>query len=80
MLLFVTRFKNHWSNDCEFTLNICFNLRFIIMVAEFEFFDHTIEFSPVIVPIITLLFLFLVFQQFYELSRRLIEPNEQSMA
>ncbi len=50
-----------------------------VRIPEIEFFDLTIEFSPVIIPILTLVFLFFIFQQLYDLSDRLIETKDESM-
>ncbi len=59
---------------------VLLGLSIFIRIPEIEFFDHTIEFSPVIIPIITLISVFLVFQQLDDLSSRLVENRDESMA
>jgi hypothetical protein len=55
-------------------------LSIFVRLPKIEFFDHSIVFSPVILPIITLSFLFFVFQQLYDLSSKIIEPIDKYRA
>jgi hypothetical protein len=57
-----------------------FLLSIFVRIPELEFFDYTIEFSPVVAPIITLIFLFVVFQQLYDLRDRMFEERNNKMA
>jgi hypothetical protein len=55
-------------------------LSVFVRLPEIEFFDYTFQFSPVVIPIITLFLIFFVFQQLYDLSTKFIQPIDRNMA
>jgi hypothetical protein len=54
-------------------------LSIFVRIPEIEFFNYTIEFPPLITPILTLIFLFVVLQQVYDLSNRIKESRNNNL-
>jgi len=50
-----------------------------IRIPEIEFLSYIFESSPVIFPILSLIFLIIAFQQLYDLKSILIEPCNNSV-
>ena len=64
---------NKWN--IRALLIACFALfvfSIFVRIPDIEFYNYTIEFSPVMAPIISLIFLFVVAQQLYELKNKVI--------
>lgn len=57
--------------------SLLFVLSVFIRIPEFQIADYSIRFSPVIMPIITLIFTFIVFWQLYDV-RSLLTDNRRN--
>lgn len=64
--------KNKWNIRILFSACcILFVLSIFVRLPGIEFFNYAIEFSPVIIPIVSLIFLFVVLQQLYDMRNRI---------
>ena len=54
-------------------------LSLFVRIPEIQFLNHTIEFSPVITPILSVIFLFIVFQQLNDLRSKKIEIRKYNV-
>lgn len=58
---------------------LLFILSIFISIPEIQLFNYSIEFSPVIMPIISLIFIFIIFQQLYDLKNKILNDRQNNL-
>jgi len=54
-------------------------LSLFVQIPEIQYLNYTIRFSPVATPILSIIFLFVVFHQLYDLRNKLTELDRDNM-
>jgi len=72
--------ENKWKfNILFFACCLIFILSVFISIPQIQVFNFLIGFSPVIMPIISLIFIFVIFQQLYEIRYRIKYGNPNNV-
>jgi hypothetical protein len=62
-----------------FTCCLLITLSIFVRLPEIEFYKCSIGFSPVIMPIISLIFLFIVLQQLHDLKNSILDTRKNNV-
>ena len=54
-------------------------LSLFVQIPEIQYLNYTIRFSPVITPMISIIFLFVMFQQLYDLRIKLFKSDKTNV-
>lgn len=69
-------FGNKWiTRILLFACCLIFILSVFVRLPNIEFFQYSIGFSPVVMPVVTIIFIFIVLQQLYDLRTSILNIN-----